>query len=130
MTKAQDDKQQVGLTPEANEMIKSIAFKHFDGSEQDAYRFAIAYAVGAEFDPADAPGGQVTKFSALGTLESNGSIRDLLGILGVGDINRPFATAEKLAELGVRDIAKRLDENETLGEIAASVAKIVDSDER
>jgi hypothetical protein len=113
-----DDKQQIGLTPEANDAIAKLATDHFGGSQQDAYRFAIAYAIGAGLDIDDAPvGGYVTKFSALGTLETGTSIRDLLEILAIGERGRPFATAEKLAEMGVRDIARRLEGNETVADL-------------
>ena len=74
-------------------------------------------------DPADAPqGGYGTKFNALGTLESGSSIRDLIDILNVGDTSRPFATAEKLAELGVRELARRLQGNESLADILNEVS--------
>lgn len=122
-----DDKQQIGLTPEANDSIAQIAADHFGGSQQDAYRFAIAYAIGADLDLDDAPqGGYTTKFNALGTLESGTSIRDLLEILQIGDPARPFATAEKLAELGVRDIARRLEGNETLADLLDEVAAVIE----
>ena len=129
MAADKDDKQQIGLTPEANDAIAQIATDHFGGSQQDAYRFAIAYAIGANLDLDDAPqGGYTTKFSALGTLETGTSIRDLLEILKIGEPARPFATAEKLADLGVRDIARRLDGNETLAdlldEVTASTTEI------
>ncbi|TYK51077.1 hypothetical protein [Actinomadura decatromicini] len=122
---AQEDKQQIGLTPEANEAITKIAAEYFGGSQQDAYRFAISYAIGANLDIADAPqSGYVTKYSALGTLESGSSLRDLLELLKVGDPARPFATAEKLAELGVRDITRRLDGNETMADILSSTTQV------
>ncbi len=118
MASEKDDKQQIGLTPEANDSIAAIAAEHFGGSQQDAYRFAIAYAIGARLNLDDAPqGGYITKFNALGTLETGTSIRDLLEILQIGDPGRPFATAEKLAELGIRDMARRLAGNETLADL-------------
>ena len=119
-----DDKQQIGLTNEANDAIAQIANDYFGGSQQDAYRFAIAYAIGAGLDLDDAPqGGYVTKFNALGTLEMGTSIRDLLEILEIGDLGRPFATSEKLADLGVREIARRLEGNETLADLLIEVAE-------
>ena len=122
MAADKDDKQQIGLTPEANDAIAKIASDHFGGSQQDAYRFAIAYAIGAELEIDDAPkGGYVTKFNALGTLETGASIRDLLEILQIGEPARPFATAEKLADLGIRDIAWRLEGNETLADLLIEV---------
>lgn len=123
-----DDKQQIGLTPETNDAIAQIAADHFGGSQQDAYRFAVAYAIGAGLDLDDAPqGGYTTKFSALGTLETGTSLRDLLEILQIGEPSRPFATAEKLAELGVREIARRLDGNETLADLLSEVTEVEES---
>jgi hypothetical protein len=126
VAKTQEDKQQIGLTPAGDEAIKVLAPDGRDGlfaSQTDAYRFAISYAIAAGLDPADAPsGGYSTKFNALGTLESGSSIRDLIDILDIGDTNRPFATAEKLAELGVCEIARRLQGNESLAEIMNDVS--------
>jgi hypothetical protein len=125
VVKAQEDKQQIGLTPVGDEAIKVLAPDGRDGlfaSQTDAYRFAISYAIAAGLDPADAPqGGYSTKFNALGTLESGTSIRDLIDILGIGEPSRPFVTAEKLAELAVREIVRRLEGNESLADIIAEV---------
>jgi hypothetical protein len=56
-------------------------------------------------------------------LESGSSIRDLIEILGIGEPNRPFATAEKLAELGVTELARRLEGNESLADIMTYVSR-------
>ena len=117
MASDKDDKKQIGLTPEANDAIAKIATVHFGGNQQDAYRFAISYAIGAGPDPDDAPaGGYTTKYHAE-AVESGTSLREVFQILGIGDPGRPFATAEKLAELGVRDMARRLDGNETFADL-------------
>lgn len=121
MANDKDDKKQIGLTPEANDAIAKIATDHFGGSQQDAYRFAISYAIGAGLDLEEAPqGGYITKYHAE-AVESGTSLRDLFDILKIGDPARPFATAEKLAELGVRDIARRLEGNETLGDLLSGI---------
>lgn len=126
MAADKDDKLQIGLTPEANDAIAKIAVDHFGGSQQDAYRFAIAYAIGADLNLHEAPqGGYVTKYNALGGVDSDGSIRKLLEILQIGDASRPMATAEKLAELGVRDMARRLEGNETLADLLDQVTSRV-----
>lgn len=116
-----DDKKQIGLTQEANEAIAKIASDYFGGNQQDAYRFAISYAMGAGLDLADAPtGGYVTKYHAE-AVESGTALRDLLQILEIGDSARPFATIERLAELGVRELARRLDANETISDILQDI---------
>jgi hypothetical protein len=123
MAKAQEDKQQIGLTPKGDDALQVLVADGRFANQTDAYRFAISYAIAAGLDPVDAPqGGYNTKFNALGTLESGSSIRDLIDILAVGDLRRPFATAEKLAELGVREIARRLEGNESLADIMTGVA--------
>lgn len=127
MANAQEDKQQVGLTPTGDEAIQILVSDGRFASQTDAYRFAISYAIAAGLDLADAPlGGYITKFNALGTLESGSSIRDLIEILGIGETSRPFATAEKLAELGVREIARRLEGNESLADIMTEVSPMVE----
>jgi hypothetical protein len=126
VAKGQEDKQQIGLTQVGNDAIEVLAPETRDGlfaSQTDAYRFAISYAIAMGLDPADAPqGGYSTKFNALGTLESGSSIRDLIDILNIGDTSRPFATAERLAELGVRELARRLKGNESLADILSEVS--------
>ncbi|MBV9383336.1 MAG: hypothetical protein JO242_22045 [Streptosporangiaceae bacterium] len=129
MANAQEDKQQVGLTQAGEEAIQILMSDGRFASQTDAYRFAISYAIAASLDPADAPpGGYTTKFSALGTLESGSSIRDLIEIHGIGDTSRPFATAEKLAELGVREIARRLEGNESLADILSEASTTANDD--
>lgn len=124
MARSHEDKQQIGLTAAGDEALQVLLDNDRFGNQTDAYRFAIAYAIAADLDPADAPqGGYNTKFNALGTLESGSSIRDLIDVLSVGETNRPFATAERLAEVGVRDLARRLASNESLAEIMNEVSE-------
>ncbi len=124
MAKAQEDKQQIGLTATGDEALQVLLADGRFANQTDAYRFAISFAIAADLDLADAPqGGYNTKFNARGTLESGSSIRDLIEILGIGEANRPFATAEKLAELGVKEIARRLEGNESLADIMTEVSR-------
>lgn len=123
MARLQEDKQQIGLTSAGDEAIQIMLDEGRFASQTDAYRFAISYAIAADLDPGAAPkGGYNTKFNALGTLESGSSIRDLIDIIGVGERRRPFATAEKLAELGTREIARRLQSNESLADIMSDIS--------
>lgn len=118
MADSPTDKVQIGLTAAADEAIREVAAHYFENSQQDAYRFAIVYAIAHDLDLASAPtGGYGTKFAALSGIESGNRIRDLLEILEVGDKARPFATAERLAEIGIRDIARRLSGNESMADL-------------
>jgi hypothetical protein len=114
----QEDKKQIGLTSAGDEALKSIASEFFGGSGEDAYRFAISYALAAGFTPEDAPAsGYQTKYAFLSTLEAGGAIQSLIRILEVGDASRPAATAERLAEVGVTDLARRLQGSESMVDI-------------
>lgn len=120
--KPTSDKAQIGLTPDGDEALREIASEYFGGGQQDAYRFSIAYAVAVGLTPEDAPdSGYQTKFNALGGVESGTSVRDLLDVLGVGDPARPFATAERLADIGARNLASRLRGSEGLADILESL---------
>lgn len=57
-----------------------------------------------------------------GGIDIDGIIRDLIDVLAVGDPGRPYATAEKLAELGNTAIGKRLEESESLADIMLNVS--------
>jgi hypothetical protein len=86
--------------------------------EGDAYKFGIAYAVAMGIDPDDAPdSGYGTKFNATGGLDREGLIRDLLSVLNIGDATRPYATAERLAEVGLTALVRRIEAHESLAEI-------------
>lgn len=118
-----EDKKQIGLTPAGQASLELVMAEGRFATDTDAYRIGITYAIAADLDLEDAPpGGYVTKFNAAGGLDIGNGIRDLLEILEVGDTQRPYATAEKLAELGVTDIARRLQGNESLADIMVSVA--------
>ena len=119
MSGDREDKSQVGLTAVGDEAMATLVGRDKPfGTQIDAYRFAIAYAVAADLDIESAPQtGYQTKFNALGTLEFGSAIRDLFQILEVGEPGRPYATAEKLAEIGVRSLVKRFESGATLIQI-------------
>jgi len=119
---AAKDKQQIGLTSVGQSAIERLMGTGLFAAEVDAYRCSIAYAVGTGMAPEDAPkGGYETKFNAAGTLDKAGVIRDLIVLLDLGDAGRTYATAEKLAEMGVQEIDRRLSSHESLGQILSEV---------
>lgn len=118
----QPDKKTIGLTSVGDESLKVLAADHFGGSQEDAYRFAISYAVASGFSIEDAPaGGYTTKYGFF-DLERGGKIQSLLRVLGVGDRDRPAATAERLAEMGITDLARRIQSGETLVDVLQGLA--------
>ena len=123
MAQLGEDKRQIGLTPAGQTALEVMMADGRFATETDAYKFGISYAIAAGFDPDEAPpGGYNTKFNASGGLDIGNVIRDLIEVLGVGDPRRPYATAEKLAELGVKAVASRLEGNESLADIMAEAS--------
>lgn len=112
------DKKQIGLTLAGSRALARLMGEELFAIEGDAYKFSIAYAVAMGVDPDEAPdSGYGTKFNATGGLDREGLVRDLLSVLNIGDPTRPYATAERLAEVGVTALVKRIEAHESLAEI-------------
>ena len=80
--------------------------------------------------PDDAPdSGYATKFNATGGLDREGLVRDLLRVLEIGDVARPYATAERLAEVGLSALVKRIEAHESLAEILQEMEQTPQPDE-
>ena len=113
------DKTQIGLSAEGNSHIKHLQqeFQLFD-DEQDAYRFAIAYAIAKNLNESDLPevNDRKNKFGT-GSIDKDGKIRDLIRIYMPDHSLRPYAMAEILAEIGLFHLHAALDEGKTLNEI-------------
>jgi hypothetical protein len=123
MAQLGEDKRQIGLTSIGQAALEVLMADGRFAEQTDAYKFGISYAIAAGFDPDEAPtGGYNTKFNAGGGLDIDGVIRDLINVLSVGDPERPYATSEKLAELGITAIARRLEGNESLADIMLDIS--------
>ena len=123
MAQIGEDKRQIGLTSAGQAAIEVLMTDGLFASETDAYKFGISYAIAAGLDLDEAPnGGYTTKYNAMGGIDIDGVIRDLIEVLGVGDPGRPYVTAEKLAELGVTEVARRLEGSESLADIMDGVS--------
>jgi hypothetical protein len=119
----ESDKAQIGLTPAGNQALQALMTADLFEAEGDAYKFAIAYSLACEFEPTlAADGGYQTKFNAQGGLDREGIVRDLIAALRPDDSARPYATAERLAEIGLIDLARRIEGHESLAEILAQVS--------
>jgi hypothetical protein len=119
---ATSDKLQIGLTAAGSTALERLMADGLFGTESDAYKFAIAYALGSGIDPSDAAErGYQTKFNAAGGLDRDGTIRDLIAIVRPSDAERPYATAERLAEAGLIEIARRLGTHDSLADLLDEV---------
>jgi hypothetical protein len=119
---ASEDKKQIGLTLAGSQALSTVMEARIVAIESDAYRLAIAYALGAGMDPGSAPkSGYQTKFNAAGGVDVDGQIRDLIAILLPEYSERPYATAERLAELGMSALAKRITERDSVADVLLEV---------
>jgi len=121
MAETSEDKKQIGLTPSGAAAMAILMETDQFATEYDAYKVGIAYAISEGMSPADAPdGGYHTKFNAAGGLDHYGDVRDVIVILLPEATKRPYATAERLAELGVTALANRFQAHADMAEILGS----------
>ena len=100
----------IGLSDQSHETLRHLKKEGYFREMQDAYRFAIAFAARTVGDISLIPElkSSTTIFN-IGTLDPDRRLRVLLeSVLGVpeGEI---YKTAEKLAEVGVVELGKRLE---------------------
>ena len=115
---AAGDKKQIGLTSAGGDALQELIDAKLFATETDAYRFGISYALAKGLDPQDSPeGGYTTKFNAAGGVEQYGDVKSLISILRHEDQAHPYSTAERLAELGITNLAQRLRSHETMASI-------------
>jgi len=114
------DKKQIGLSSAGDLALKGLLAQGLFESETDAYKVSIAFALAKGIEPGPTPeGGYQTKFNAAGGLDVYGEIKDVICLLRPQDADRPYATAERLADLGVKEIAARIESHQSLAEILA-----------
>lgn len=100
----------VGLSDDAHKILKRLKEDRYFPEMLDAYRFAIAYAARLIDSIDDLPRvkNSTTIFN-VGTLDTGGQVRVLVsGVLGAKD-GEVYETAERLAEVGIRELGKRLE---------------------
>lgn len=111
-----DDKVQIGLGQDADTALKRLVDEGVFPNEGVGYKFAVAYALSQGTTPDDVDIiGNKTKFAATG-LDPDGRLAVLVSTL-LPDTERPYWAAEKLADWGVRDLARRVAAHEDLAEI-------------
>lgn len=117
-----DDKAQIGLTAAGSAALSDLVERGIFASEGDGYRLGVAFALASNMSLKSAPQkGYMTKFNASGGLDRDGTLREVVTLLAPNGADRPYATAERLAELGVTAIHARVLRNESLADILAEL---------
>lgn len=110
------DKVQVGLGQDADGALKDLVTNGVFPSESVGYRFGVAYALSQGIDPADVEiVANKTKFASTG-VDPDTRLLTLVRAF-MPDCERPYWAAEKLADWGIRDLARRLAAQESLADI-------------
>ena len=111
-----EDKVQIGLGQDADSALKALVDEGAFPNEGVGYKFGVAYALSRGVTPADVDiVGNKTKFAATG-LDPDGRLSVLI-MTFLPDSDRPYWAAEKLADWGIRDLARRLAAHEDLVDI-------------
>ena len=98
-----NDKKTIGITPaNAPTLVRLVADGRF-GSELDAAKFAMAYAI-RQSVPVGSADGAETKWN-VGSVDPDGSIRSMLQAL-YPDASEPYRHMEHLMNEGLRALVK------------------------
>ncbi len=117
-----EDNVTVGLTEETHVLLQRLRDDGVFKEMRDAYRFGIALAIArSRIAP---PGLRYRTVLNIGSLDKDGSIRNIVTELYPEAANTPYSVAERLAEAGVSEIG-RLHESGQLrfGELAKVVSQ-------
>ena len=100
---AAEDINTVGLSEQSHKSLRLPKDTGVFSEMRDAYRFGLAWAIAAGII-ADEDVKTTETFVNVGTLDPDGSIRDVVIGLFPEAENRPYARVERLAEAGVAAI--------------------------
>lgn len=100
------DRGTVGLSEQSHATLKTLADEHFTEMTH-GYRFAIALALAMGSTGHDFSGERRKTFINVGTLDRDGALKQLILLLHECDESAAYGVAERLAEWGVRELARR-----------------------
>ena len=92
----------VGLTTESHSNIQRLKDEGVFADMLDAYRFAIGLAIKRGLIASE--GIKTSTIFNVGSLDRDGTIKDLVSTLFVEAESRPYAFTERLAEAGIREL--------------------------
>lgn len=93
-----NDKNTIGVTPQAQKVLDSIAEQNLFPDQMDAAKFAMALAIRRGRRPADVSAVD-TKWN-VGSFDKDGRLRDLIPIL-FPQIDTPYRAVESLINIGL-----------------------------
>jgi hypothetical protein len=104
-----NDKSTLGVTPQGARNMEALMATPWFEREMDVYRVAIAVAASrGQMASKDEMVGVRTKFNAVGTIDPDGQVRNMITALLPQHSDRPYETAERLANAGLQILASKL----------------------
>lgn len=103
------DRTTVGLSTEAHSMLQALKEHEVFAEMLDGYRFAISLAIASGSSGASIKGGKNT-FVNVGTLDKDGNLRRVISAMLRCPLEEAYDKAELLAEWGVRELDRRLQD--------------------
>jgi len=99
----------IGLSELNHSKLKQLVGEGKFSEMRDAYRFAIALSLAMRIDPPEIEGKKQT-FLNIGSLDPDGEIASVISALRKENEGSIYRYAEKLADWGVAELARRASE--------------------
>jgi len=99
----------IGLSESNHVKLKRLVSEGLFSEMRDAYRFAIALALAMKVNPPEIEGKKQT-FLNIGSLDPDGKIASMISALRKDNKGSVYRFAEKLADWGIADLARRASE--------------------
>jgi hypothetical protein len=116
-----EDKTQLAMTEEAREEADAVQERAAFRDRQDLYRLAIAIAIRKNLAPA--PESEPRRnYIGVGSLDPDGSIRTAVLQVRSDHDGRPYALAERLAEVGIHDMYSHFEAGRSVREYLRTIA--------
>jgi hypothetical protein len=120
------DPNTLGLTADGQAHLEKVMETKWFDAEMDAFRLAVAVALGQGLEVAEGPLRAGTKWN-VGTLDRDGQLKALVLAHAPG-APRPYEYAEKLADVGMKFLREGLvDAQQTLASVVGGVDPVDDS---
>jgi len=104
----------VGVTAQGARHLDELMDTGWFGSEMAAYLLAVGTALSRGLTPSPAPLKGVTTKWNVGSLDRDGRLRELVGLMGPEGLQDPYEYAERLAEVGLEFLKRKIVDQEQL----------------
>ncbi|HUW95205.1 MAG TPA: hypothetical protein VMW58_05420 [Anaerolineae bacterium] len=104
----------LGVTDSGAKYLEELMSTRWFSSEMAAYLLAVSTALSRKLAVSRAPLKGVTTKWNVGSLDRDGSLRELVRLMGPGDLQDPYEYAERLAEAGLQFLKHKIVDEELL----------------